>query len=175
MQLEQAHLEDLVDQRADAQRELPLVRHEREQHARRESAVEHESRAQVHDEHVLEPEQQAVRAAQRDAELRCPQAGVDLLHEQREPRGSALAAALKEPDRADAAHGLDEVTLLPRGSGDLFVPRLAQRRMSEPAPGRIERHGPEAQRRERQAVAAHDDQQHHRHSAVDDGLDGRPS
>ncbi|CAJ6390383.1 Uncharacterised protein [Burkholderia pseudomallei] len=167
LQLQHLHLEELVDQAADAAVELPLVCIERHQHADREFAVHHEPRAQPDDDEPFEAEQQPVQLLIQQLQLLHVKARVDLLDEQREPARAALGLPVEQLDRLHAAHRFEEVALLFRGVDDLILRRAPQRPVPEPAQERVQRHRAERDERERAAVDEHHRERDDRHQPVD--------
>src|SRR5690606_19932203 len=108
MQAQHCDVDELVDERAHARAELPLIGDECDEHSDGETCIEHETRAERDHEHILHAEQPAVADAVQNVNLLRAQAGVELLHEQARPSRASLVLALIELDCAGAAHRLQE-------------------------------------------------------------------
>nr|GEU28405.1 hypothetical protein [Tanacetum cinerariifolium] len=173
LQLQHLHFEELVDQRADPAVELSLVGDKRHEDANAEVTVEDKLGAQPDDQDMLDPEQQPVQGAIEQLQLLGAQVGIDLVDQEREPRGAALVLSLEQLDGFDAAHRFEEMTLLLCRVDDLLLGCRAQGAVPRGPRQRVQRHGAHRDAAQHGAVDEHHDQRDGGHHAIEDRFQER--
>ena len=137
MQVQHPELDQAFDQGNGLVRELPLVRHVREDHADRELPAEGHLRRDVYEHDVLDTEDHAVSEREPDAQLVHAHVSVDRVGEPVLPHASSVRLASKELDALHAAHGLHEERLFPGVVDDGVLAPGAQRRIGNDAQNQV--------------------------------------